>query len=515
MMKTQTLYCTLATLLGLILTTLLLWFYTAHPALADPIVRHVAETGTDGSNDCKNPSNPCKTIQHAIDVANPDDAIHVVGGTYMSASGPVAVITKPLAIVGGFDPAFTGAIPEIYHTILDAGWKSSAISVANASNVVLDFLTLTHGDGTGNCSGSGCGGGIYVANTDLHVGHCIVTDNVGSRANQGWGGGIYSFYSNIGVHGTQIVSNVANADLSSSTNGSGGGLYALGGTASLVENQIISNVGHVSLTGHGHCGGILLTDMTHVEVLGSVIANNRAASGSIPGIGGGICINVTTWSYVANNHIEGNRTGGGYGGQGGGINFTYGEAHLTGNTIVSNTTTVGGGIYMSSSKPVTLSNNLIARNRTDSLGGGIFVIPEGAHASQVILINNTIADNGDTGVAGWQNVALTLTNNIIAGHTTGVNNTIPASATVAADTNLFWNTTDPITGTNAILKDPLLTADYRLRSGSPAVDKGLTIPWLTVDLEGTTRPQGGAYDIGAFEGKRPSTFLPLVLGNFH
>jgi hypothetical protein len=100
-------------------------------------------------------------------------------------------------------------------------------------------------------------------------------------------------------------------------------------------------------------------------------------------------------------------------------------------------------------------------------------------------------------------VALTLTNNLIAGHTVGVTNTQPASSTVTADTNLFWNTSDPITGTNGIRENPLLTTDYHLGAGSPAVNTG---------LDGNPRPQGGGYDIGAFE-YVCRVHLPLVLRN--
>jgi hypothetical protein len=53
-----------------------------------------------------------------------------------------------------------------------------------------------------------------------------------------------------------------------------------------------------------------------------------------------------------------------------------------------------------------------------------------------------------------------------------------------------------------------------LGSGSPAEDAGLTIPWLTVDLEGTVRPQGSKYDIGAFEGVVEKVYLPLMLKSY-
>jgi len=442
-------------------------------------------------------------------VANPEDAIHVAGGTYTSAAGPVAVITKSLAIVGSFDPSFTSIDPTLYQTVLDAGWKSSVISIANASNVVLDFLTLTHGDGTNSCDGFGCGGGIYAQGASLRVGHCVITNNIGTRVGRGWGGGIYGYGGDLTVEFTQIVSNVANAAPGSSIDGAGGGICALGGTAFLAENQITDNAAHISFKGEG--GGISFVSMTDVQVMGNVIRDNRAVRGTTSGYGGGVYIATTAWFTLANNRIEGNRTNEGYGGLGGGISLDSSDGHLSGNTIISNTAAGGGGVYLRGSTPVTFSNNLVAHNRAGFLGGGVYVVASDIPPSRALLVNNTIADNGETGVAGWKQVVLTMTNNLIAGHATGISTTIPARATVAADTNLFWDTSDPITGSNAILQNPRLTAHYRLYSGSPAVDKGLTIPWLTTDLDGLNRPDGSAYDIGAFEGEWRDVFLPLVL----
>ncbi len=44
--------------------------------------------------------------------------------------------------------------------------------------------------------------------------------------------------------------------------------------------------------------------------------------------------------------------------------------------------------------------------------------------------------------------------------------------------------------------------DFRLRPNSCAVDRGMTIPQVRTDIRGVLRPQGPAYDIGAFENKK-------------
>jgi hypothetical protein len=56
---------------------------------------------------------------------------------------------------------------------------------------------------------------------------------------------------------------------------------------------------------------------------------------------------------------------------------------------------------------------------------------------------------------------------------------------------------------NGVNADPafvdLTAGNVALTAGSPAIDHGATIPEVTTDFAGTPRPQGTAYDIGAFE----------------
>ena len=43
--------------------------------------------------------------------------------------------------------------------------------------------------------------------------------------------------------------------------------------------------------------------------------------------------------------------------------------------------------------------------------------------------------------------------------------------------------------------------DFHLDSGSSAIDNGATLSEVTTDSDGTLRPQGARYDLGAYEYK--------------
>jgi len=512
-MNKRMFHCTLAALLGLALAALLLWLGAATPAQANPGIRCINQTGTGCGGDC----GFCYTsVQAAVDAAASDDEIRIAGGTYRPGGTVAAIASKELVIRGGYAPDFGDFDPDMYETVLDAQWGGSVISITNAGDVMLQHLTLTHGDGLGNCPAwpGSCGGGIYATGANLHVGQCIITNNVGGMTGGANGGGIYADAGNrvVEIWESRIVSNTAAMSSSvSSEYGYGGGIYIREGIALLWENEVLDNVGGVN---HGGSGGIHLSGVTHADVLTNTIRGNRANLSIYYGGGGGLTIDgYSAAVYVAGNRIEDNRAGH-LVGLGGGVYVWESDAHLARNIISNNTTGTnnwkGGGVYILSSRPVTLSNNLIARN-TATYGGGVYVTMGGTPGSQAILANNTIADNGDSGIVADRYAALTMTNNLIAGHTVGVTNTAPVSITISADHNLFWNSSDPIVGNNVIREDPLLTSDYHLNTGSPAVDAGLDIPWLTVDLEGNPRPPG-EYDIGAYEGTVPwEVYLPLVL----
>ena len=133
------------------------------------------------------------------------------------------------------------------------------------------------------------------------------------------------------------------------------------------------------------------------------------------------------------------------------------------------------------------------------------------------IYNNTfynILGSGPSGAMVWIQgtgvpVTATVRNNIF--YSDGVTPYINAYGSasmgeITLSNNVYYNHgSGPTQDGAAINANPLFvdptTSDFRLRSGSPAIDTGsFTVNSVVVrDREGTSRPQGAAFDIGAYE----------------
>ena len=209
--------------------------------------------------------------------------------------------------------------------------------------------------------------------------------------------------------------------------------------------------------------------------------------------------------------------------------------------------TGGHGVYLHGSA-YTLTNNIFYDNHnfeiqmngssTSAYNPAIHPSPEFAGAANWVIANNTLAYNKNgAGIVVWGSLCnnARIENNIFyenavnkssstpqgvhftgASSATGIqirNNHFYASGsggTVAigvtgATEGVTYTQSDNIVnvsppgfvngGNNALPSSP----DWRLRAGSPAIDKGLTLSAVTTDFTGTARTQGRAYDIGAYE----------------
>jgi parallel beta-helix repeat protein len=142
----------------------------------------------------------------------------------------------------------------------------------------------------------------------------------------------------------------------------------------------------------------------------------------------------------------------------GGVIIASGENNLFYNNIVDKNTGIGVTVaYTNGSRNNQLYNNTVFGNS----GSGIEIFDS---APQTVVRNNIVYGNGGT-IADWGAVGTVLSNNL---------------------------TTDPK------FVNPS-AHDFLLQEGSPAIDAGVMVSAVTTDIIGVPRPQGGIYDIGAYE----------------
>jgi hypothetical protein len=140
-----------------------------------------------------------------------------------------------------------------------------------------------------------------------------------------------------------------------------------------------------------------------------------------------------------------------------------------------------------------------------------------AYAGTTIhFCNNTLYDCGWSGAASAGSSGMLLINNSSL-HTLDFRNNIVVSTgqsyvaawsdtipTVSAPNIWFGRGAAPGWNVGALNVDPLFVSsgsnDYRLAAGSPAIDHGSDAhAFATIDFDATPRPQGAAFDLGAFE----------------
>ena len=398
------------------------------------------------------------------------------------------------------------------------------------------------------------GGAIYIQGAtgdadSIKVINCTIKNNTMTKtgsAKRG-GGGIYvkagSFKTVI--RGCTIESNTADG-LAGTSDIAGGGVYLCDGTldASTIKNNIITNRAAASpftLSTNGKCQGGGIFIMPQAITTNPITVRNCTVSGNYSegSVGGGISIDPL---FVAGTVITAP------------VNVTR--------TIITNNWAykAGGGVMTDGLEPSSTSNYVfancvIANNESSTIaagGGGAFINNVTAYTGTVSFTNCTVVNNkmltsnyGGAGIyynniksditncAFWGNGGVTTFYNIKVKNTLTTNKLIncvfdshfnelevspvatPADLTgkVIVDVNntgstggtLYANFTSPTNfiGKTLVAGDitSLASADWSIASTSACKDAGTTVASVTNDILGTPRPQGAAYDIGAYEVK--------------
>jgi hypothetical protein len=171
------------------------------------------------------------------------------------------------------------------------------------------------------------------------------------------------------------------------------------------------------------------------------------------------------------------------------------------------------GLYLDGGSDYTIRNNIfyncnrgwaihIYPNPSDHIYiyNNTFAFPNPWRSGHIILtgnlsyidISNNISYTPTNGFISYYDGGVTLSNSQARNNLTygGTINANPPVSGITFSGNL--DNTDPK------LVDPA-TYNFHLQSGSPAIDAGVALIEVTADFEGITRPQGSAYDVGAYE----------------
>lgn len=212
-----------------------------------------------------------------------------------------------------------------------------------------------------------------------------------------------------------------------------------------------------------------------------------------------------------------------------GFDFHSGEGEdsvVSGFTIKNGRAIPGGGIWCSDGSSPTITNCLISHNTSLGHGGGIHCTSN----SSPKIINCTIIGNEANdfggGICCWGSESPTIMNCTVSGnlatrHDGGGVHCCYGSLTIM--NCIIWKnsgqTVDEVSGSSIMVThsdvrggcegqanidvDPLFvnpeSGDYHLINVSPCIDSGTSEGAPNTDIEGTPRPQGSGYDMGAYE----------------
>ena len=419
--------------------------------------------GGNDNNDGLSWKTAFATPKRALAVAADGDKVVVGDGTWTNVGKCDMVVTNAIEFTSLNGPGATifdgGAATSVgadYIYNNQTGTESKyrwVVEVRNANAVVHGF-TL-QGGFRYNPSVTSASGLQLFAGT---VSNCIV------RLCRGGGSGGGAYVSGGLLKGCEIYGNVVRYN--NNTTCSGGGVFQVGGT---VDSCVITN-------------------------------NSAGNSGSGVFIRGGTLRD----SLLADNHghYSDAQTLNTTGGSGGGLCLQEGGCLVENCIIRDNVRGLksAAGVYVNHNSAI-LRNCLVVGNAAQSEVGGVLLAK--GRVENCTIFGNGAAINGTTGT-GLRQTGGTVVNSIVYGNPTsgGASDVVKTSGTF--ETNLVSKALDFFSsGDGNVVGNPTFAdaanGDFTLLFGSPAIDAGQTVAAVAGDIAGNSRPQGAAYDIGAYE----------------
>ena len=404
------------------------------------------------------------SVQSAIDASSEGSTIVVYDGTYYDDVELGSDHNRTLLSACG---------PDV--TIISGSSGGNALLSSFSDDILLDGFAFANANV-----------GIYInGGSNITITNCKIYNNgegiyLGNGANpvQLESSEIYSNTTRgIRTNGSTNSIHITNCDIYSN-NGSetGSAIYFNGGTQSIDSSTIRDN------TNSGDGGAIVFnatdstTTITNTIFRGNTSTDNR---------GGAMYFGNEAKAVFDKCTISGNTAN-----SGGAIFVNGGTGPRFENcNIIENSAPNGGAIYVNSNG-ITFINCTIAGNEATTGDGGAIYFNNGT-----LIIRNSIFWNNSAAGLG-QNICKSNTDAEAVHITDSDISTSPYWIYNSKDTWDYQNNIDPA-------QDPLFIGggDYHIQSGSPVIDQANAAYAPADDIDGDTRPQGNADDMGADEYK--------------
>jgi hypothetical protein len=400
----------------------------------------IATTG-DGSL-----ASPFKTIGEAIDASAMGDEIMIAGGTYTDEPADVK-LKGSLTVRGGYDSAFITSDPSVTPTIIDMARlgqqeQDRTFRCQSITSFTLENLTIQNSS-SGEWNNTDNGGAIYIQNGSSGIIRGVSFINCASK----FEGGV---------------------DTGPARDG---GAVCIRDASTVVFEDCIFD----GCTAVGRGGAINMRSAgagNNVKIHRCLFTHcgSRNGASAVQDIDSSSQIEIVNCLFV-NNGVD----------------------------VVDST-----GIYPSNYEISVADSRALIYNCTflgsNNSSGVMFDLRDsssGSAAKEIvncIIANNTIAsDASDFAIFGYgdgYNDTTTLQNNLFFSNS-GLDPLDPTGAGIIGANGNIAGEPQFVDAANG---------DYHLKAGSPGMDAGQTLALVTDDLEGTFRPVGEAYDIGALEG---------------
>lgn len=373
----------------------------------------------------------CATIQGAIDASANGDMVIVRPGTYVEN---IRFYGKEITLTSEQGAAVT---------TIDGNQYSSVVTFKDGEtrNSVLSGFTITNGYATR-------GGGIFIDSASPTINFNAISFNSSNEI----GGGIH-------VRDANSAPKIKENTISDNSAERGGAIGAIWAYNPIIQYNTITNN---SSSSHG--GGIFCYECEWSPISHNIISHNSA-----DGEGGGIAC-YKSWFFIKNNIVS----------------------H---NSAQSN----GGGILLSLSLFKTeLHNNCIFRNNTSETGGGIYCDVFDVDIDKSTIVTNSASSSGGIYLYGDNS---DVVNCIIRGNTGGNIGGSPFNDIT------YSNIEGGISGTGNIDNNPLFldpeNDDYHLQQHpcqpgvvNPCVDTGDPTSFLGGSTRTDARPDENIIDMG-------------------